>query len=178
MSGDNTEQKPPATAPAKSDKPTAPAAAKKARQPGRGAGLLAFLALLVAVAALAASGWLVREDYLSGDQEDPALQRLRQDIQALGEQQRSLTSSLEASRESQREALAQLRSDQQRQLSDLLARSQQLESAVDQLATVDRRDWLIAEAEYLLRLANQRLQLGRDARAAAQLLASADQVLV
>lgn len=178
MSGDNTEQNTPAPpapkATGKDEKTASRSTGKKPRQPGRAASLLAVLALLLAVAALAVSGWMVREDYFSQEGEDPALQALRQDLQSLGQQQRKLEGALE----SQRESLAQLRSDQQRQLGNLLDRSQQLEATVDKLATVDRRDWLIAEAEYLLRLANQRLQLGRDARAAAQLLASADQVLL
>jgi uroporphyrin-3 C-methyltransferase len=46
-----------------------------------------------------------------------------------------------------------------------------------QLRIVDRGDWLLAEAEYLLRLANQHAILGQDAPAAAALLTQADKVL-
>ncbi|MFO7646969.1 MULTISPECIES: uroporphyrinogen-III C-methyltransferase [Halomonas] len=42
----------------------------------------------------------------------------------------------------------------------------------------DERDWLHAEAAYLLRLANQRLQLERDVQGAAALLRTADQRLL
>lgn len=46
-----------------------------------------------------------------------------------------------------------------------------------QLRIIDRGDWLLAEAEYLLRLANQHAILGQDAPAAAALLTQADKVL-
>lgn len=47
-----------------------------------------------------------------------------------------------------------------------------------QLKAADRTDWLLAETEYLLRLANQHAILGHDAPAAAALLAQADKVLL
>jgi uroporphyrin-III C-methyltransferase len=140
---------------------------------GRGGRLLGFLALLLASFALAAVAWMYRELYLVPKAADPAIAQLAASLDNLQEQQ----AEWQGRWESQRESLSQLRSDQQRQLAALLARSQNVEARVDKLATVDRKDWLIAEAEYLLRLANQRLQLGRDAKAAAQLLSSADQVL-
>lgn len=146
---------------------------KPVRPPGRGALALALLALLVGIGALGASGWLYQQQYLIVQPPDPLVQNLQRQFEQLEQQQSRLLGSLD----SQREGLAQLRADQQQQLAELLARSQELTSRVDKLATVDRKDWLIAEAEYLLRLANQRLQLGRDAKAAAQLLASADAVL-
>lgn len=140
---------------------------------GRGALLLALLALLVGVAALGASGWMYQQQYLLPEPPDPLLAALKTEVEQLEKQQNRLLGSLE----SQRESLSQLRADQQQQVSQLLSRSQALTAQVDKLATVDRKDWLVAEAEYLLRLANQRLQLGRDAKAAGQLLASADRVL-
>lgn len=48
---------------------------------------------------------------------------------------------------------------------------------LEQLRVMDRGDWLLAEAEYLLRLANQRAILEQDAPAAASLLTQADKVL-
>lgn len=52
-----------------------------------------------------------------------------------------------------------------------------LTQEIIQLKSADRSDWLLAETEYLLRLANQQAILGRDAPAAAALLSEADQVL-
>lgn len=46
-----------------------------------------------------------------------------------------------------------------------------------QLAGGKRADWLLSEVEYLLRLANQRLNLERDAKGAELMLSAADQVI-
>ena len=54
---------------------------------------------------------------------------------------------------------------------------QTLDEVLDELSReqdTDERDWLHAEAAYLLRLANQRLQLERDVEGAAALLRTAD----
>jgi uroporphyrin-3 C-methyltransferase len=58
--------------------------------------------------------------------------------------------------------------------------NQTLDRVLDKLSSeqeADERDWLHAEAAYLLRLANQRLQLERDVEGAAALLRTADQRL-
>lgn len=58
---------------------------------------------------------------------------------------------------------------------------QQLDHNTDLLAKLpgaERQDWMLAEAEYLLRLANQRLQLEQDSRGALAMLEAADAVLV
>lgn len=47
-----------------------------------------------------------------------------------------------------------------------------------ELSTTDRKDWLLAEVEYLLRLANQRVLMAKDVIAAQALLRSADNILV
>ncbi|WP_445004900.1 uroporphyrinogen-III C-methyltransferase [Halomonas mongoliensis] len=55
--------------------------------------------------------------------------------------------------------------------------NQTLDRVLDELSSeqeTDERDWLHAEAAYLLRLANQRLQLERDVMGAAALLRTAD----
>lgn len=49
---------------------------------------------------------------------------------------------------------------------------------LDKLAGADQQDWLVAEAEYLLRLANQRLNLERDWGSALAMLQAADKVLL
>ena len=50
-------------------------------------------------------------------------------------------------------------------------------SELTRFTAADRESWLLAEAEYLLRLANQRLLMTGDTQAAAALLASADAVI-
>ncbi|WP_330926730.1 uroporphyrinogen-III C-methyltransferase [Candidatus Sororendozoicomonas aggregata] len=59
----------------------------------------------------------------------------------------------------------------------LLARVDQLSDQVRNLEGTTMVDWHLAEVEYLLRLANQRLLMTSDFRGARQLLTSADEVL-
>ena len=54
---------------------------------------------------------------------------------------------------------------------------QQNAERIAQLPGADRNDWLLAEAEYLLRLANQRLVLEKDWQGAVAILVAADNVL-
>jgi uroporphyrin-3 C-methyltransferase len=55
--------------------------------------------------------------------------------------------------------------------------SQQNAERIAELPGADRNDWLLAEAEYLLRLANQRLVLEKDWQGAVAILVAADNVL-
>jgi uroporphyrin-3 C-methyltransferase len=65
--------------------------------------------------------------------------------------------------------------------SQLEALDTRLSSHAEELARLgatDKQDWLLAEAQYLLRLANQRLIMADDLVAAKALLSSADQILL
>ena len=137
--------------------------------------LLLLLTLLIALAALALAGWMYREQYLIAEDDDlqsqlaPLHQQITDSHRALLEVQTAVAS--------QREAVAQLRSDTSQGLSDLAQRNQRMAAELEELRTVNRDDWLLAEAEYLLRLAVQRAQLSGDASSAAKLLVSADAIL-
>ncbi|MDH5736900.1 MAG: uroporphyrinogen-III C-methyltransferase, partial [Gammaproteobacteria bacterium] len=72
------------------------------------------------------------------------------------------------------ESLAAADSKQQQSLN--LKLKETLE-AVDRRLGVTSEDWIMAEAEYLLRLANQRVRLDDDVPGARKLLQSADQML-
>lgn len=50
-------------------------------------------------------------------------------------------------------------------------------SRIGELGNISRDDWQLAEADYLLRLANQRLLMDRDSRTALGLLEEVDQIL-
>lgn len=52
-----------------------------------------------------------------------------------------------------------------------------LQKALNDIASTDRQDWELAEVEYLLRLANQSLLMGREVRGAIALMESADEIL-
>ena len=60
----------------------------------------------------------------------------------------------------------------------LVSRMDNLNRQLVRLQGSDRSGWLLAEAEYLLRLANQRLLTMRDVKSAMTLLSQADQLLI
>lgn len=158
--------------PNENKKPNKPAD-KSAVKPKSGSNVLSLLALLVALAALVLAGWMYQQYQLMAAQEQNTNASFKSELRSLGASQGEFKALVSA----QREALSQLRSDVGARLDAFTLRSQSLEVTVQSLATVDRQDWLLAEAEYLLRLANQRAQLSHDARSAAQLLGSADEIL-
>lgn len=92
---------------------------------------------------------------------------------------------LKSSQSSSQTQAAQQASQQQKQLAELQKIQQELvvqlahnSEALAQIPTAGRQDWLLAEAEYLLRIANQRLQLEKDWSSALSMLQAADNVLV
>jgi uroporphyrin-3 C-methyltransferase len=128
------------------------------------------LAILLAMLALAAVVWLAYRDNIERELADFRVQSALQDQAAGLSQLRQQWSDQRAdSRAKQR----QLGQDLQR----LQLQLQNQEQRLTALASTDRSDWQLAEAEYLLQLANQRLLLGGDPRAALEQLQAADQIL-
>lgn len=72
-----------------------------------------------------------------------------------------------------REQIEQL----QAQMGDLQVQLASQQQRLQALSTTTREDWLLAEAEYLLRLASQRILTERETRNALSLMASADAIL-
>jgi uroporphyrin-3 C-methyltransferase len=64
------------------------------------------------------------------------------------------------------------------QLKDIESRLSSHAEELARFGATDKQDWLLAEAQYLLRLANQRLIMADDLVAAKALLSSADQILL
>ncbi|MFP3976375.1 MULTISPECIES: uroporphyrinogen-III C-methyltransferase [Marinobacter] len=131
--------------------------------------VIAIIAL-VSVAALALWNWQQWNDNQSTLQ---TLKSLQQDTSQLenmygdqGTQQSQRLQALEDKLASQRELIA----TQQRQI-DHTARE------LLEAGNRTRTDWLLAEAEYLLRIANQRLLIEKDIRGALSALEAADEVL-
>jgi uroporphyrin-3 C-methyltransferase len=146
--------------------------------PRRGSSAIAWLALLLVVGLCAAAAWSVRE---AQRREGILAQRL---------------AVLESTEDSQQGELAILERRLQNELNTGLARVETLAAAqaaqmerleaslvvqreeLARFGATDRKDWLLAEAEYLLRLANQRLIMMGDVTAAMALLRSADNILL
>ncbi|OLF51196.1 uroporphyrinogen-III C-methyltransferase [Pseudomonas chlororaphis] len=141
--------------------------------PRRGNGL-AILALLLGAAGVAVGGWgvwQVRHLQANHQQQLGQLQALGDETQNLKLNEQRLTARLEqlpaaGELEDRRRLVAQLQGDQQRL-------SQKLESVLG----ASRKDWRLAEAEHLLRLASLRLSALQDISSAQALVQGADEIL-
>ncbi|MEH6491629.1 MAG: uroporphyrinogen-III C-methyltransferase [Halopseudomonas sp.] len=157
------EAKPAASAKkAKSAAPPRQAGVPNARSGGRG---LVWLALLIALGALAFSGW-------QWQQQQAQLKQLLEQLQAGGEQrQQRLDDRLEGVPQG-----ADWQS-MQRLVAEMQRSQQAIGERLDILQGDGREDWKLAEAQYLLRLASLRLLAVQDVSAARELLTTVDGIL-
>ncbi|MCZ6831371.1 MAG: uroporphyrinogen-III C-methyltransferase [Gammaproteobacteria bacterium] len=156
--------------------------------PARGSAV-AGLSLLVALLALGLSAWLFYLSRLSAVEPDSDAElriELRAELAAHTQQAEQATASerrrlQDASAELQRglqQELRALRSSNEEQFNSLQAALARQRQNLLEYTTTDRSDWMLAEAEYLLRLANQRIIMAGDTRSAIALLGSADSILL
>lgn len=140
------------------------------RGKGGKAGVLALVLVILLAIAVGVFGWLgwqrlqTQQQRLAAVPEQPATMA---QVNDLANRLKSARSERESAMKSLRQEFETYRSDVNENLDKVL---QQL----SQQQQTDERDWLHAEAAYLLRLANQRLQLERDVKGAAALLRTAD----
>jgi len=128
---------------------------------------LLSLALILALAVLAWFGWQqlqMRDSQLAALQ--TLVQQQQKQLDQVEQRHQERLSRLDNFQDQVREQVQRL--DRQ-----LISTSQQLLN----MGAKGRTDWLLAEAEYLLRLANQRLLMERDAAGALAILQAADGVL-
>ncbi len=139
-----------------------------------------WTALLLALVVAAGVGWSTWEQQRRDAQFSERLQALETSGRDAGLEemnqrwQRQLDAAVQPLQAANRELgdrLAQALADLQEQLA-----RQSAELA--RYGATDRDDWLLAEAQYLLRLANQRLLMAGDAAGAEALLGSADSILL
>ncbi|WP_095145853.1 uroporphyrinogen-III C-methyltransferase [Pseudomonas sp. Irchel s3b6] len=142
-------------------------------EPRRGNGLAIF-ALLVGAAGVAVGGWGIwqmRTLQASTQQQLGQLQALGDQAQSLKLNEQRLTARLEQlpaaeELEERRRLVAQLQGDQQR-----------LNQRLETVLGASRKDWRLAEAEHLLRLASLRLSALQDISSAQALVQGADEIL-
>lgn len=153
-----------------SDTPAAATATSGATWPGK-------LALALSFAALGASGYL----YWMSTQQTQQNVQLRSEIDAkvdsmLSGARSDLSSNLADVNRQLGEVKAQASTDKNNvnELQNRLTRSMKQVMAQQHNS---RKDWLLAEVEYLLRLANQRILMENTVNGALQLLKSADKIL-
>jgi len=150
-----------------------PSAKKAEKKPGR---VLAAFAFLFALVGLAGVGYL----YYLLVYLDP-LQSVRNSNQNLNASYAALEGGLEARLNalevSNKEALAQVTAAQEERLAaNESAVIESLNEAIN-AAPPSQREWRIAEAEYLLRIANHRVLMEGDSKGGAALLEAADQII-
>ena len=173
----NTEAAEP-EAPAAASAPAAPAPAPAPKKSGGGIG---WLALLLVLALAGGSAWVVQQAQLR----ETDLQARIAELESVAAQKeanldglsdglrRDFTSGLDELRADLAGDTAALNSEMGAVQASLSAQQEEL----SRFSASDRDAWLMAEAQYLLRLANQRLIMAGDTAAAEALLASADDVL-
>lgn len=169
-----------AATPAKVDKPvkSPKVAPKKEKSSGKGSSGVAWLALLLVLGIAGAGVWLGKQAMSREAQLNARLAAL-ESIPAASED----TSVADLSQKLQRQLAMEsakreeLSRTQAEQLQGIESRLTQQGAELSRFGAVDRQDWLLAEAQYLLRLANQRLIMADDVVAAKALLGSADSIL-
>lgn len=131
---------------------------------------LMVLFLLLAISGLGVAGWWFYQLQHQLQQKEPLVQEnlasQQADIQRLEEQ----LAEERHERQNQQAALSQTASELQLNINSHARR-------LRELSTTSRTDWLLAEAEYLIRLANQRLITERNTKNATALLITADEIL-
>lgn len=143
---------------------------------GRYAAPLAILALLVGVGALVAGYFIWHEVQRQAGWQQEVLAQIDARNQALDNRMAAAVERMESSLNeavSARRGLAQDLADQQQSIAALERAFGVLRAQVGR----SQETWVLAEAEYLLHVANQRLQLARDVDTAIAALTSADQRL-
>ncbi|WNW12790.1 uroporphyrinogen-III C-methyltransferase [Pseudomonas sp. DTU_2021_1001937_2_SI_NGA_ILE_001] len=151
-----------------------PAATPGPERPGNRASGLAVLALLLGIAGVGVAGWgvwqlrMLQAGHL---QQRSQVQDIAEQTLALARSDQQLNARLAQfppadQIEDSRRLVAQLQGDQQRL-------SQRLETVLG----ASRKDWRLAEAEHLLRLASLRLSALQDINSARALVQGADDIL-
>lgn len=135
-----------------------------AAQPKSSSPLLPLLLIVIVLVGIGGGYWgwqQLQSLQVSQVQLQQQLKNQTQELASLLQQQQSHTSKAE---------LQSLLAGLDKRLADTSTRLRTLEST-------DRQDWLLAEAEYLLRLANQRMLMEHGTQGALALLQNVDEVL-
>ena len=155
----------------------APAPPAPRSAPRKSSSVIGWLALLLVLALAGGAAWYLQDIM---QREAALLQRLSEIELAASREDDRLEQAGQRWESQLQQGLAALREESAGQAEVALALEEELSAVRSELSRFsanDRESWLLAEAEYLLRLANQRLIMASDTESAAALLASADGVL-
>lgn len=147
---------------------------------GGKAGVVALVLVILLALGVALFGWQAWQK-LDAQQQRLAAVEARSEQAATADQLAELETRLDEGEQARQasldEALSELRSEFNDYRSSVDETLDQVLAELSREQDTDEREWLHAEAAYLLRLANQRLQLERDVEGAAALLRTADERL-
>ena len=144
-----------------------------------GGGIGSILAILLALVAIGVASWPAYEIYKekhTGAQIDPIPARVAQieaGVETLGIELRNVERRMAAKNA---ELNAQLTTGEE-QMQQFLAGVSESMVAIQSRMGTSSQDWVYAEVEYLVRMANQRVLMEQDANSALQLLQSADEII-
>ncbi|MGQ7246441.1 uroporphyrinogen-III C-methyltransferase [Halomonas sp. V046] len=141
---------------------------------GGKAGVIALVLVLLVIAGLGFIGWKGWQVQQALNARLDQLKQNTPDVAQLEQLSSQLESGLNERRDTMSQAVDGIKSDFNDYKGEV---NQTLDRVLTELSkeqSTDERDWLHAEAAYLLRLANQRLQLERDVDGAVALLRTAD----
>ena len=153
-------------------------AATPSKKPS-GGGIGVVLAILLALVAIGIASWPAYEIYkekYTGAQIDPIPARVAQieaGVETLGIELRNVERRMAAKNA---ELNAQLTTGEE-QMQQFLAGVSESMVAIQSRMGTSSQDWVYAEVEYLVRMANQRVMMEQDANSALQLLQSADEII-
>ncbi|QJR81137.1 heme biosynthesis operon protein HemX [Alteromonas pelagimontana] len=157
--------------------PASPASKKAHRHRSRGGLWTILLLTLLLTLALAGAGYW----YVYQRQSD---NQALYDAQVAQQQKLEVLNRTNTTLQQQLKALETSKTELAKSVNDLVAKSetlsQQSEQALAEIQNMEGRrpaDWLIAEADYLVRMAGRKLWLEQDIRTAIMLLSNADQRL-
>ena len=147
---------------------------KQSRQSsGRGSNVLVILLLIIILGVIAAGAYIGQQLWQQ--------QTLgAQTIESLSSRLREQSLVLSKIQQTEQSLGATLNETKNQVNSALKSQQQSIDSFASQLNAIKgstRKDWLLAEAEYLLRIANQRLVIEKDTATSEALFQAADQVL-
>lgn len=130
-----------------------------------------WLVLLLLIAGIIYGAWYFAQQYM-------VQQQLLENVQAqLQQQQRATQMQQDTLAATVEQQLAEQQDDVQSAMNEMAQRVDNTAARVLALSSVNRDDWKIAEAEYLLRLANQRVLLERNSGNAVALAQNVDEIL-
>ncbi|WP_293266657.1 uroporphyrinogen-III C-methyltransferase [Neptunomonas sp.] len=182
-SQDNVADTPSISEPAKEATPP-PVAPVMPAQEKQSATWPGKLALVISIIALGGSGYQYWQSMQSQQQDSSTIDNLKQEVtKAVANVNTQLTdtksvvSSQVASVNQNLTMLQSQSSKEQKGIEELQTRLTQSIQQVSAKQTNSRKDWLLAEVEYLLRLANQRILMENTSSGALSLLKSADKIL-